>query len=88
MTNEENNELIKEMLGFITMKCNVMNIGNYEILASMIKDDVDRIISKLHQPTVISSVCCCGILDSERQNVERNLNECIICNRTIKQTDL
>lgn len=44
--------------------------------------------SKLHQPTVISAVCCCGIADIERQNVERNLNECIICGRIIKQTDL
>ena len=44
--------------------------------------------SKLHQPTVISTVCCCTINDNDRKNFERNLNKCRVCEKQIKQTDL
>lgn len=50
-------EVINQICKFIIDKCEVMNIGNFEILSEMIVDDVKSIQSKLHQPTVISAVC-------------------------------
>lgn len=64
--------------------------GDYEMSTESLKIYLDEWeqLSKLHQPTVISTVCCCSINDNDRKNFERNLNECRICEKQIKQTDL
>jgi len=44
-----------------------------------------QVYSKLHQPTVISTVCSCV---RKHRPYEHNLNECRICEKPIWQTDL
>jgi hypothetical protein len=44
--------------------------------------------SKLHLDAVSVAVCGCNIQDNARKSFERNLNECRVCEKTIKQTDL
>ena len=43
----------------------------------------DILISKLHQPTVISTVCDCKLLGNRKQ-YEFNLNECRLCVKQLK----
>ena len=44
-------------------------------------------LSNLQQSAIISSYCNCAIEDKDRKNFERNLNECRICEKQIKQTN-
>jgi hypothetical protein len=57
MNIETNVLVIKEICHFIKTKCSLMNEGNFKNLSEMIISDVNSIESKLHQPTVIGTVC-------------------------------
>jgi hypothetical protein len=49
---------------------------------AIVQEYISFLESKLHQPTVISSVCSCV---RKHKLYEHNLNECIICEKPIRQ---
>lgn len=82
MTKEELEEIkiLLQGLGAITMFDETMKRVDKSIIV------LDRELSKLHQPMVISAVCTCGV--NTRRHFETNLNQCRFCEKPLIQTDL
>ncbi len=73
-------EVINEICKFIIDKCEVMNIGNFEILSEMIVNDVKSIQSKLYQPAVIrNEVAVCSNPHCDNGIVDNVYGENIYC---------